>query len=114
MLAGAATATMVRVRMLGVAYYNMNTIGLDGTTPSTQNGLFAVPEQANSKINLFEFTPDFTTPASSVVGPLIPITIAPYSVPPASVTQQGTASTIQTLGKTGSMYRLSYRNRGWC
>ena len=111
MIAGAATATMVRVRMVGVQYYDMNTIGLDGTTPSSQNGLFAVPDQAGSKINLFEFTPDFTTPASSVVGPLIPITVAPYSLPPASVSQQGTSALIQTLGQR-LMYRLSYRNRG--
>ena len=111
MIAGAATATMVRVRMLGTQYYDMNTIGLDGTTPSSQNGLFAVPDQANSKINLFEFTPNFTTPASSVVGPLIPVTIAAYSLPPASVSQQGTSALIQTLGQR-LMYRLSYRNRG--
>lgn len=111
MIAGAATATMVRVRMLGTQYYDMNTIGLDGTTPSSQNGLFAVPDQANAKINLFEFTPNFTTPASSVVGPLIPVAIAPYSVPPASVAQQGTSALIQTLGQR-LMFRLSYRNRG--
>jgi subtilisin-like proprotein convertase family protein len=114
MLSGAATATMVRVRLFdagSVSYYNMNTIGLDGTTPSTQNGLFAVPDQTNSKINLFEFTPNFTTPASSVVGPLIPISVAAYSNPPASVAQQGSAAQIQTLGQR-LMYRLSYRNRG--
>jgi len=114
MLAGAATATMVRVRLFDagpVSYYNMNTIGLDGTTPSTSNGLFAVPDQVNSKINIFEFTPDFTTPANSVVGPLIPITVAAYSLPPTGVVQQGSGIQPQTLGQR-LMYRLSYRNRG--
>ena len=36
MLAGAATAAMVRVRLPDagtLSYYNMNTIGMDGTTP---------------------------------------------------------------------------------
>ena len=113
MIAGAATATMVRVRLFdagSLSYYNMNTIGLDGTTPSTSNGLFAVPNQANSTINLFEFTPDFTTPANSVVGPLIPLTVAPYSLPPGNVVQQGSGVQPQTLGQR-LMYRLSYRNR---
>ena len=113
MLAGAATATEVRVRLFdagALSYYNMNTIGLDGNTPSSQNGLFAVPNQTNSTINLFEFTPDFVTPANSVVGPLIPITVAAYSNPPADVAQQGSTARIQTLGQR-LMYRLSYRNR---
>jgi len=113
MLAGAATATMVRVRLVdagALSYYNMNTIGLDGTTPSSQNGLFAVPNQANSTINIFEFTPNFTTPASSVVGPLTPITVAAYNLPPTGVIQQGSGIQPQTLGQR-LMYRLSYRNR---
>lgn len=113
MLAGAATAAMVRVRLFasgGIDYYNMNTIGLDGTTTSSQNGLFAVPNQSNSTINIFEFTPDFTTPANSVVGPLTSIPVASYSLPPAAVSQQGSGQTIQTLGQR-LMYRLSYRNR---
>ena len=113
MLAGAATAAMVRVRLFDagpLSYYNMNTIGLDGTTPSSQNGLFAVPNQSTSTINLFEFTPDFVTPANSVVGPLIPIAVAPYSLPPNNVTQQGSGVQPQTLGQR-LMYRLSYRNR---
>ncbi len=114
MLAGAATAAMVRVRLTdngALSYYNMNTIGLDGTATSSQSGLFAVPNQANSTINIFEFTPDFVTPANSVVGPLTPITVAAYSLPPGSVSQQGSAQTIQTLGQR-LMYRLSYRKRG--
>ena len=114
MLAGAATAAMVRVRLPDagtLSYYNMNTIGMDGTTPSSQSGLFAVPNQATSTINVFEFTPNFTTPASSVVGPLTAIPVASYSLPPASVSQQGTSALIQTLGQR-LMYRLSYRNRG--
>ncbi len=114
MLAGAPAATMVRVRLLdagSISYYYMNTIGLDGTTPSSQNGLFAVPDQANSKINIFEFTPNFTTPTSSVVGPLVPISVAPFSAPLGGVAQQGSTATIQTLSYR-LMYRLSYRNRG--
>ncbi len=113
MLAGAATATMVRVRLFDagpLSYYNMNTIGLDGNTPSASNGLFAVPNQSNSTINLFEFTPDFTTPANSVVGPLVPIAVAPYSQPGTGVVQQGSGIQPQTLGQR-LMYRLSYRNR---
>ena len=114
MLAGNATAAMVRVRLFDagpISYYNMNTIGLDGTTPSSQNGLFAVPDQVNGKINIFEFTPDFVTPANSVVGPLTAITVAPFNLPPTGVAQQGSGVQPQTLGQR-LMYRLSYRNRG--
>jgi subtilisin-like proprotein convertase family protein len=114
MLAGAATATMVRVRMLdagSLSYYSMNTIGLDGTTPSSQGGLFAVPNQANSTINLFEFTPNFANPTASVVGALVPISVAPYNIPPFTVAQKGTTGQIETLGQR-LMYRLSYRNHG--
>ena len=109
MLAGNPTATMIRTRLTagGNPYYNMNTIGLEGMTPSTQNGLFAYPV-APTTLNVFEVTPNFGA-ATQVVGAPTALTIASYSAPPSSVAQQGTGSTIQTLGQR-LMFKLNYRN----
>jgi hypothetical protein len=108
MIAGAPTATMIRTRLndAGNNYYNMGTIGLEGMTPSTQNGLFAFPIGPTT-LNLFEVTPNFTA-GTQTIGPLIPLTIASYATPPAAVPQQG-GGTAQTLGER-LMFKLNYRN----
>lgn len=108
MIAGAPTATMIRTRLndAGNNYYNMGTIGLEGMTTSTQNGLFAFPIGPTT-LNLFEVTPNFTA-GTQTIGPLIPLTIASYATPPAAVPQQG-GGTAQTLGER-MMFKLNYRN----
>ncbi len=109
MLAGAATAVMVRSRQTGAGnmFYYMGTVGLEGNTTSSQNGLFIVPSPPTT-LNIFEVTPDFVTPGITV-GPLLPLTIAAFSSPPVSVAQQGTGTIINTLGHR-MMFKLNYRN----
>jgi hypothetical protein len=112
MIAGAATATMVRFRQTGAGnpFYNMGNVCLEGNTPSTQNGLFIYPD-GSSNLGIFEFTPNFANPPASVVGPVSFLPIAPYSQPPANVAQQGSGVTIGTLGSR-MMFRMNFRNRG--
>ncbi|MEO7484268.1 MAG: T9SS type A sorting domain-containing protein [Ferruginibacter sp.] len=112
MLAGAATATMVRFRQTGAGnpFYNMGTVCLEGTAPSSQNGLFIYPD-GSSNLGIFEFTPNFANPPASVVGPVSFLPIAAYSQPPANVAQQGSGVTIGTLGSR-MMFRMNFRNRG--
>ena len=112
MLAGAATATMVRFRQTNGAqdYYNMGTVCLEGTTASAQNGLFIFPSAGNL-LNIFELTPNFANPPASIVGAITPLPIAAYSAPPGSVAQQGSGQTIQTLGQR-MLFRMNYRNNG--
>ena len=109
MLAGSPTAVMVRTRLNDALnnFYNMGTIGLEGMTTSTQNGLFAYPV-APTTMNLFEVTPDFITP-SITVGPTIPLLINAYAAPPSNVVQQGTSTGAGTLGER-MMFKLNYRN----
>lgn len=107
MLSGAATATMIRTRLNdGGNNYNMGTIGLEGMTPSTQNGLFAYPVGPTT-INVFEVTPNFVG-GTQTIGPNTALTVASFSAPPGSVPMQG-GGTIQTLGQR-MMFKLNYRN----
>ena len=107
MLAGAATATMIRTRLNdGGNNYNMGTIGLEGMTTSSQNGLFAYPV-GPSTMNVFEVTPDFIG-GTQAVGPNTALSISAFTAPPASVPMQG-GGTIQTLGQR-MMFKLNYRN----
>ena len=110
MLAGAATATMVRFRQTNGAqdYYNMGTVCLEGTTTSAQNGLFIFPSGGNL-LNIFELTPNFANPPASIVGAVTSLPIAAYAAPPSGVAQQGSGQTIQTLGQR-MMFRMNYRN----
>ncbi|MBL0232450.1 MAG: HYR domain-containing protein [Chitinophagaceae bacterium] len=112
MLAGVPSVTMIRTRLTDPSnmFYYMGSVGLEGTTPSSQNGLFLVPSPP-STVNIFEFTPNFANPGASVVGPMIPLTVAAYSTPPAAVAQQGSGTTIQTLSYR-MMFKLNYRNNG--
>ncbi len=112
MLAGAATATEIRFRQTGSGnpFYNMGTVCLEGTVPSTQNGLFVYPANSTN-LGIFELTPDFVTPANSVVGPLTLMPVTAFAQPPGSITQQGSGITIGTLGSR-MLFRMNFRNRG--
>ena len=112
MIAGAATATVVRFRQTGGGnpFYNMGTVCLEGTTPSTQNGLFIYPD-GGSNLGIFELTPNFANPPASIVGAVSLLPITAYAQPPGSITQQGSATTIGTLGSR-MMFRMNFRNRG--
>jgi hypothetical protein len=119
MLAGAATATMIRTRFTGSGnrYYSMAPVCTEGPTVSNQSGLFALIQDntwvgapADSLI-LFEFTPNFASPASSVIGPFRAMATSPFNTNIGGLNQQGTTQTIQALSQR-LMNKVIYRNFG--
>jgi uncharacterized protein YjdB len=121
MLAGNASATMIRTRFTGSGsrYYSMAPVCLEGMTSSNQSGLFAFI-QDNSWVNnsyadsiyTFEFTPNFVTPANSVVGAFkkLKSTIA-FNTNTGNLAQPGTTTTLQALNQR-LMNKVIYRNFG--
>ena len=119
MVAGNATATMIRTRLSGSGdrYYSMAPVCLEGTTTSNQSGLFAFLQDnawtgaPADSLFVFEFTPNFASPASSVVGPFRAMVTQPYNTNTGNLSQQGTTGTIQSLSER-LMNKVIYRNFG--
>jgi hypothetical protein len=127
MLAGNVTATAIRTRLtdVGNRYFSMAPVCLEGTTPSTQSGLFAFfqdnqftasPTDVDS-IFIFEFTPDFITPASSTISAFTKLVPTDFDSQVCGATrgqcisQQGSAVAVEDL--TGRiMHKIIYRNYG--
>jgi hypothetical protein len=107
MIAGAATATMVRQRLALTNMIAMGSVGLEGMNTSTQNGLFVIPTSATN-LSIFEVTPNFAGPTITV-GPLTSLPVNPWSTSGAIAQQTG-----GTLGSLSPrlMFKLSYRNNG--
>jgi uncharacterized protein YjdB len=119
MISGAPTATMIRTRLTGSGnrYYSMAPVCQEGPTVSNQSGMFAFIQDngwvgaPQDSIFLFEFTPNFTTPASSVVGPFRAMVTVPFNTNTGSLNQQGTTQTLQSLSQR-LMNKVIYRNFG--
>ena len=122
MLAGNATATMIRTRLSDASqrYYSMAPVCQEGPNVSGQSGLFAFLQDKNwlspaapkDSLYVFEFTPNFTNPANSVVSPFTAIAATqPFNTNTGDVSQQGTSQLIQTLSQR-LMHRVVYRNFG--
>jgi len=120
MLAGAPTATMVRVRLnlsASTTTWGICAVSMEGTTPSNQSGFFAynrdnnlAPATPADSVGLIQFTPNFTTPSASVVSPAERFASLPYNLGAGSAPTPG-GGTIGTLaGKT--MFKPVYRNFG--
>lgn len=111
MIAGAPTAAMVKQR-LNVSgpfgpYGFMGIVNLDGMTPSTQSGLFLMPNSA-TQLGIFEVTPNFgaSTLTVSAVS-TIPVNAWATS---GSIPQQS-GSNLGSLSPR-MMFRVGYRNNG--
>lgn len=127
MLTGDPTATAIRTRFtdVGGRYFSMAPVCLEGTTPSSQSGLFTFYQDDQFTSNpsdvdslfIFEFTPNFTTPASSVVSAFTKMVATPFDSQVCTATrgqcisQQGSAVAVEDL--TGRlMHKIIYRNFG--
>lgn len=107
MLAGNATAQMVRQRINIPNMIAMGVVTLEGMTPSTQNGLFLVPS-SSTQMGIFEVTPNFAAP-SITVGAVGNMTVNAWSTA-GSIPQQ-TGSNLGSLSPR-MMFRVNYRNNG--
>jgi len=68
LLAGNSSAPLVTFA-LGTSYGGMLPADLDGTPPAVNTpGFFFMTDQASSTLQVWEFKPDWTTPANSVFG----------------------------------------------
>ena len=126
MLVGDVTATAIRSRLVNSdgRYFSMGPVCLEGTTPSTQSGLFSYfsDDQFTAaadvdSIYIFEFTPNFVTPASSVIGAVTKMIATPFDSQVCTATrgqcvsQQGSAVAVEDLAGR-IMHKLIYRNFG--
>ena len=127
MLAGNVSATAIRTRLVDTQgrYFSMGPVCLEGTMPSTQSGLFAFfqddqftsnPSDVDS-IFIFEFTPNFVTPASSIISPFTKLVPTNFDSQVCTATrgqcisQQGSGIAVEDL--TGRvMHKIIYRNYG--
>lgn len=107
MLAGNPTAAMVRQRLSLANMIAMGSVGLEGMTTSSQNGLFVVPT-SSTQLSIFEVTPNFGA-STITVGPLTTLTVNPWNTSGAIAQQVG-----GTLGSLSPrmMFKVSYRNNG--
>jgi HYR domain len=120
MLAAAPTATMVRVRLnlsAATTTWGICAVSMEGTTPSNQSGFFAynrdnnlAPATPADSVGLIQFTPNFTTPASSVVSPSEKFASLPFDLGNGSAPTPGGGSIGTLAGKT--MFKPTYRNFG--
>jgi len=121
MLAGASSATMIRTRLNNPSqrYYSMAPVCMEGPNTSNQSGLFAFLQDntwvgggASDSIFVFEFTPNFSNPASSVMGPFRAMkTQLPYNTNTGSLDQPGTNTNLDALSER-LMNKVIYRNFG--
>ena len=123
-LVGDPSAVCIRVRMTdpGGRYFSMAPVTQEGTSASTLSGQFAFyqndvytsdPSDVDSLFT-FTFTPNFITPASSVISAFTRMEIAPIdddlcpTARDACIPQQGTAVTLE--GLTGRiMNKINFR-----
>ncbi len=130
MIAGAATATMVRFQFnnsLGSNVANraftMLPVHQEGPAVSNQSGLFTffqddseTPDPLDKdSVFTFTYTPDFITPANSVIGPLISVLATPFNSTlcgvAACVTQPSGGPAIRGI-EGQIMHKVGYRNFG--
>lgn len=127
MLAGNTTATVIKSRLTSPIdnYFSMSPVCLEGTTPSSQSGLFCFAQfnedtadpADDDSLFVFEFTPDFVTPASSVIG--TPTKMGTNAIDPVicnatrgqCISQKGSATKVEDLAGR-IMYKIIYRNFG--
>jgi len=123
MLAGAATATMISTRFTPNEYFTMLPVHHSGTAVSNQTGLFMFfsddtdtpdPNDVDSIIT-FTYTPNFTTPANSVIGFRQGVVATPFNSTlcgsNACITQPPGGGAIR--GIDGQlMHKVTYRNYG--
>ncbi|MGQ0739648.1 MAG: HYR domain-containing protein [Bacteroidota bacterium] len=107
MLAGAATAQMLRQRLALTNMIAMGSVGLEGMTTSTQNGLFIIPTSA-TQLSIFEVTPNFGA-STLTIGPLTPLPVNAWASS-GSIPQQ-TGSNLGSLSPR-MMFKVNYRNNG--
>ncbi len=108
MLAGAA-ATQICFQ-LSTAYGGLQPADLDGPTAPPAGSPNYVMSFGTNALNLWKFTTNWTTPASSTLtGPTSIAASAFTAYTGTSVTQPGTNQKLDTLGDR-LMFRLAYRN----
>jgi len=127
MLTGDPTATAIRTRFTDAVssrYFSMAPVCVEGNTPSAQSGLFAffqddqfTPAVDVDSLFIFEFTPNFTTPASSVISAFTKMVAAPFdsdicaATRDQCVSQQGSAVALESLAGRLT-HKVIYRNFG--
>jgi len=109
MLAG-APATQVCVQ---IPYASLLPADLEGKTLPPAGSPNYVLNRGSSALNLWKFTPNFTTPASTTLTGPTSISVNPFTAACSSscISQPGTNQKLDVLGDR-LMYRLSYRNLG--
>ncbi|HMK05667.1 MAG TPA: T9SS type A sorting domain-containing protein, partial [Ferruginibacter sp.] len=130
MLNGDPTATAIRTRLTdpGGRYFSMAPVCVEGTTLSSQSGLFSFFQDDQftasgtdvDSLFIFEFTPNFAVPASSVIGPFTKMVTVPFDSEVCTATrgqcivQQGPQpSTLEVEDLTGRlMHKVIYRKFG--
>ncbi len=122
MIAGAPTATVISQRFVddeAGRYYTMCPVTVEGTTTSSQSGLFAfiqddawtsTPNDVDS-IFVMEFTPDFTNPSLSFFTNPFSIATIPFNSNVQDLSQKGSAQTLDALSER-LMFKVIYRNFG--
>jgi subtilisin-like proprotein convertase family protein len=128
MLAGAATATVVSFRFdqtpeIRNRMFTNLPVYQDGPAVSNQSGLFSFFEDDSDtgdpndvdSIFTFTYTPNFTNPALSVIGPMESIVSAPFTSTlcgaAACITQPAGGQNIRGI-EGQLMHKVSYRNFG--
>ena len=128
MLAGAATATVVSFRFdqtpeIRNRIFTNLPVHQEGPATSNQSGLFSFFEDDSDtgdpldvdSIFTFTYTPNFTTPANSVIGPMESIVSAPFNSTlcgvAACITQPAGGPAIRGI-EGQLMHKVSYRNFG--
>lgn len=127
MLTGDPTAVGIRTRLTDPSgrYFSMAPVCLEGTATSSQSGLFAFFQDDQftasgtdvDSLFIFEFTPNFAVPASSVIGAFTKMVAAPFDSDICAVTrdqcvnQQGSAVALESLAGRLT-HKVIYRNFG--
>ena len=85
---------------------------LEGQTlPPAGTPNYVLTRGGSTSLNLWRFTANFASPASSTFTGPTPIAVSAYTTASARIPQPGTTQTLDTLGDR-LMYRLGYRNFG--
>ena len=123
MIAGAPTATMVSFRFADNRSFTMLPVHQEGPAVSNQSGLFTffqddtdtpAPGDVDS-VFTFTYTPNFTTPSSSVIGPMLSVVATPFNSTlcgvSACITQPAGGQAIRGI-EGQIMHKVGYRNFG--
>jgi hypothetical protein len=85
---------------------------LEGQTlPPSGTPNYVLTRGSSTSLNLWKFTPNFASPASSTFTGPTSIPVSAYTTATARIPQPGTSQGLDTLGDR-LMYRLGYRNLG--